>query len=174
MITNIQSEIAKLDPNVDILETIQTFLRLYISSQAAARGDRKFSLIQLAIEFEIEQASRLADTPHTVSSLAKLYDMPKSAVSRITGHLIENGMIEQKMSPADRRVRYLTPTNAYYESGGLGIFSSIRAFLDHNFGESWRTLSREKHADQFMHHSSYRQATSDIDKFRNRFLNNSQ
>ena len=156
--------------NDDRIATVfRTLLRLYLSSQVRSRGARQWSLRQLAIEFEIEQAARFAETPHTVSTLAKALDLPVKIVSKVVRELVTHGSVEMYESPHDARAKYIKPTNAYYKNGGDGILIGIQAVLQQAFGDSWRDLEIDKEIDWFPSSSLYTNASSDIKKFRKHF-----
>lgn len=152
-----------------VAQVCRTLIRLYITSQVQARSERKWSLPQLAIEFEIEQAARLAAEPHTVSSLSATLGLSIKAVSRIVRDLIKWGTIEQHESPTDARVKYLCPTAEYYNNGGDVILTGIQAVLQHAFGDSWRELEPAQDLDWFPDASLYSGATPDIAGFRRHF-----
>ncbi len=158
-----------LSPEDRVAQVFRTLIRLYISSQVQARSERKWSLPQLAIEFEIEQAARLAPEPHTVSSLSATLGLSIKAVSRIVRDLIKWGTIEQHESPSDARVKFLCPTAAYYANGGDGILLGIQEVLQHAFGDQWRQLEPGPEIDWFPQAGLYSQATPDIARFRRHF-----
>ncbi len=161
--------IDSLDNNEKVAVVIRTLIRLYLSSQVQTRVEYKYSLLHLAVGFEIEQASRLSEEPHTVSSLASRLNLSMKTASRIVRELMKFGMVTQRESPDDGRVRHLYASDGYYAQGGDSILEGIQAVLNHAFGEQWSKLEIDPQMDWFPEPGLYTEASSQINNFRRHF-----
>lgn len=124
---------------------ISVFIRLWLNGMTRSVIGRDWTIAQLAMLFEVTQAYQYRDEPHTITSLADELRMPVQTVSRQIREFNALGIVRQRKSSKDARVRYLIPSKRY--SGLHDLNRIIDTFGKHWYrGDSWSKLDKAKGA----------------------------
>lgn len=125
------------------------FIRLWlVGVTKSSKVGRNWTISQMAVLFEVTQASLFRDEPHTVTSLSREMELPAQTVSRIIRDLAGSGLVKQEQASTDARKKYLSPMHDFFAKDAL--LSIVERFAKQWYaGDSWQSLDKSLGADWY-------------------------